>query len=67
MLISPDNKFRQVLQLIITESEMVDLWRVLAKYDEFQLPLPKVAKELRNELWYMIEEVRDFNTYQKEE
>lgn len=65
-LISPGGQYRQELRLILGESEISDLYQVLTQCEEMGLPLPKVAKDLRVELWYMLLEVREFNAYLKE-
>lgn len=66
LLISPDAKHRQALQLIMTESEISDLHRYLAEIELNYPDAPKVAKDLRAELWYMLIEVREFNAYQEQ-
>lgn len=65
-LISPDCQYRQELRLIMSESEISDLYQVLVQFEEMDLPLPKAAADLKLELWYMLLEVREFNAYQAE-
>lgn len=65
-LIEPNSQYRQELRLILSESEISDLYQVLVQFEEMNLPLPKVAKDLRVELWYMLLETREFNLYLKE-
>lgn len=65
ILISPDAQYRQELRLIMSESEISDLYKVLTQAKEMDLPLPEVAKDLRAELWYMLTEVHEFNLYLK--
>ncbi len=60
-LLSPDCQYRQELRLILNESEISDLYQVLTQFKDTNLPLPKVAKDLRTELWYMLVEVKEFN------
>lgn len=67
LLISPDAQHRQALQLIMTESEISDLFHFLTETKRDCFHWPKVAEELRMELWYMLIEVREFNAYQKQE
>lgn len=64
-LISPNNQYRQELRLIMSESEISDLYQVLTQAKDMDLPLPEVAKDLRAELWYMLTEVHEFNLYLK--
>lgn len=64
-LVSPDSQYRQELRLIMTESEISDLYQVLTQAKDMDLPLPEVAKDLRAELWYMLTEVHEFNLYLK--
>lgn len=66
MLISPDAQYRQELSMVLTESEISDLHRYLAEIELNYPDAPKVAKDLRAELWYMLIEVREFNAYLKE-
>ena len=66
MLISSDNQYRQELRLIMTESEISDLHRFLSDIELVNPDAPKVALDLRAELWYMLIEVRVFNAYLKE-
>lgn len=65
-LISPNSQYRQELRLIVSESEISDLYQVLVQFEEMGLPLPKAAADLKLELWYMLLEVREFNAYLKE-
>lgn len=65
-LISPNSQYRQELRLIMSESEISDLYQILTQAKDMDLPLPEVAKDLRAELWYMLLEVREFNAYQAE-
>jgi hypothetical protein len=60
-LLSPDCQYRQELRLILNVSEIADLYQVLVQFEEMNLPLPKVAKELRVELWYMLTETKEYN------
>lgn len=62
-LLSPDCQYRQELRLILNVSEIADLYQVLAQFEKMDLPLPKVAKDLRVELWYMLTEIKEFNAY----
>lgn len=64
-LISPNSQYRQELRLIMSESEISDLYQVLTQAKDMDLPLPEVAKDLRAELWYMLTEVHEFNLYLK--
>lgn len=66
MLISPGGQYRQELRVILSESEISDLYQVLVQFEEMGLPLPKTAADLKLELWYMLLEVREFNAYQAE-
>lgn len=66
MLISPGGQYRQELRIILTESEISDLYQVLVLFEEMNLPLPKAAADLKIELCYMLLEVREFNAYQAE-
>lgn len=50
----------------MSESEISDLYQILVQFEEMNLPLPKVGKDLRVELWYMLLEVREFNAYQEQ-
>lgn len=65
-LISPGGQYRQELRLIMSESEISDLYQVLVQFEEMGLPLPKAAADLKLELWYMLLEVREFNAYQEQ-
>lgn len=49
--------------MVLTESEISDLYQVLTQFEEMHLPSPKVAKDLKLELWYMLLEVREENAY----
>lgn len=62
-LLSPDCQYRQELRLILNEQEIADLYQVLAQFKEMNLPLPKVATDLKVELWYMLTEIKEFNAY----
>lgn len=64
-LISPNSQYRQELRLIMSESEISDLYQILTQAKDMDLPLPEVAKDLRAELWYMLTEVHEFNLYLK--
>lgn len=66
MLISPGGQYRQKLRIILSESEISDLYQVLVQFEEMNLPLPKVAADLKLELWYMLIEVREFNAYERQ-
>ena len=65
-LISPNSQYRQELRLIMSESEISDLYHFLDDAKQQGLPLPEVAKILRSELWYMIIETKEFNLYLQE-
>lgn len=65
-LISPNSQYRQRLSMVLTESEISDLYQVLVQFEEMNLPLPKAAADLKIELWYMLLEVREFNAYQEQ-
>lgn len=64
-LVSPNSQYRQELRLIMTESEISDLYQILTQAKDMNLPLPEVAKDLRAELWYMLTEIYEFNLYLK--
>lgn len=64
-LLSPNSQYRQELRLIMSESEISDLYQILTQAKDMDLPLPEVAKDLRAELWYMLTEVHEFNVYLK--
>lgn len=64
MLISPGAQYRQELKIILDESEISALHAYLAKIEPDHPDAPEVAKCLRLELWYMLNEVKDFNAYQ---
>lgn len=64
-LVSPNSQYRQELRLILSESEISDLYQVLTQAKDMDLPLPEVAKDLRAELWYMLTEVHEFNVYER--
>lgn len=66
-LISPDSQYRQHISMVLTESEISDLHRYLAEIELTYPDAPKVAKDLRAELWYMLLEVREFNNYQAQQ
>lgn len=63
-LIEPNSQYRQLLRLLMSESEISDLYQFLVDAENQCLPLPEVAKILKSELWYMLIEVREFNAYQ---
>ena len=65
-LLAPNSQYRQELRIILSESEISDLYQVFAQFEDMNLPLPKVAKDLKVELWYMLLEVREFNAYQEQ-
>lgn len=65
-LISPNSLYVQELRLVLSEPEISDLYQVLVQFEEMNLPLPKVAKDLKVELWYMLLEIREYNTYQEQ-
>lgn len=65
MLVSADGQYRQLLSMLLTESEISDLHRYLAEIELNYPDAPNVAKDLRAELWYMLIEVREFNAYLK--
>ena len=65
-LLSPDCQYRQELRLIMSESEISDLYQILTQAKDMNLPLPEVAKDLRAELWYMLTEVTGFNDFLKQ-
>lgn len=62
-LIEPNSQYRQELRLIMSESEISDLYQILTQAKDMDLPLPEVAKDLKSELWYMLIEVHEFNAY----
>lgn len=62
-IISPNSQYRQHISIVLTESEISDLYQVLTQFEEMHLPLPKVAKDLKLELWYMMLEVHEENAY----
>lgn len=64
MLISPDAEYRQELRIVLSEDEIFVLHRFLSDIELDHPDAPKVAKDLRAELWYMLLEVREFNAYQ---
>lgn len=63
ILTSPDGQYRQALCIIMTESEISDLYQVFTQFEEMGLPLPKAAKDLKLELWYLLLDVRNFNAF----
>ena len=63
-LIEPNSQYRQLLRLLMSESEISDLYHFLVDAKEQGLSLPEVAKILKSELWYMLIEVHEFNAYQ---
>lgn len=65
-LISPNSLYVQELRLVLSEPEISDLHRYLAEIELNYPDAPKVAKDLRAELWYMLIEIREFNTYQEQ-
>ena len=65
-LMEPNSQYRQLLRLIMSESEISDLYQFLVDAKEQGLPLPEVAKILKCELWYMLIEVKEFNAYQRQ-
>lgn len=65
-LIEPNSQYKQLLRLLMSESEISDLYQVLVQFEEMGLSLPKAAADLKLELWYMLLEVREFNAYQAE-
>jgi hypothetical protein len=67
MLISPDAQYRQELTIILSEDEIFALHRFLSDIELDHPDAPKVAKDLRAELWYMLIEVREFNEYKRQE
>ena len=62
-LLAPNGWYHQELRLVMNEQEIADLYQVLAQFEEMNLPLPKVAKDLKVELWYMLTEIKEFNEY----
>lgn len=62
-LLEPGSQYRQLLRLIMSESEISDLYQFLVDAKEQGLPLSKVAKILKSELWFMLIVVREFNAY----
>lgn len=64
-LLSPGGQYRQELRVILSESEISDLYQILTQAKDMDLPLPEMAKDLRAELWYMLTEVHEFNLYLK--
>lgn len=65
-LISPNSQYRQRISMVLAESEIEQLHIYLAETELNNPDAPKVAKDLRVELWYMLLEVREFNAYLKE-
>lgn len=65
-LISPNSLYVQELRLVLSEPEISDLHRYLAEIELNYPDAPKVAKDLRAELWYMLIEIREINTYQEQ-
>lgn len=65
-LIEPNSQYRQLLRLLMSESEISDLYQFLVDAKEQGLSLPEVAKILKGELWYMLIEVHEFNAYQEQ-
>ena len=65
-LIEPNSQYRQQLRLLMSESEISDLYQFLVNAKEQGLSLPEVAKILKGELWYMLIETREFNLYLKQ-
>lgn len=66
MLISPDAQYRQELRLILSESEIDEMHLYLAEIELNYPGMPKVAKDLRMELWYMLVELREENACLKQ-
>jgi hypothetical protein len=66
MLLPPGGQYRQKLRVILSESEISDLYQVFVQFEKMGLHLPKAAADLKIELWYMLLEVREFNAYLKE-
>lgn len=64
-LMGPNNEYRQELRLIMSESEISDLYQILTQAKDMDLPLPEVAEDLRAKLLYMLTEVHVFNLYLK--
>lgn len=62
-LISPDCQYRQELRLTMSESEIRAMHWFLARMELDHPETPKVVKDLRCELWYMLTEVKEFNAY----
>lgn len=62
-LLSPNCQYRQELRLVLNVSEIADLYQVLVQFEQMDLSLPKVAKDLRFELLYMLTEIKEFNAY----
>lgn len=67
MLISPGGQYRQELRIILSESEIEQLYQTLRNLDDIDMDLPDIVKNLRTELWYMLLEVREFNNYQAQQ
>lgn len=65
-LISPNSLYVQELRLVLSEPEISDLHRYLAEIELNYPDAPKVAKDLRAELWYMLIEIREFNAYREQ-
>ena len=65
-LIEPNSQYRQELRLLLSESEISELYQVLVQFERDGRLLPKVAKDLRMEFYYMLFETREFNRYLKE-
>lgn len=62
-LLAPNGGYHQELRLVLSEPEISDLYQVLTQFEQMHLPLPKVAKDLKVELWYMLTEIKEFNEY----
>lgn len=62
--ISSDSQCKQRITMVMTESEIKELHRFLTDAKKDCLYWPKVAEELRFELWYSYLEVHIENTYQ---
>ena len=64
--ISSDSQCKQRITMVLTESEIRDLYQFLTDTKKDCLYWPKVAEELRFELWYSYLEVRIENDYQEQ-
>jgi hypothetical protein len=52
--------------MVLTMSEIEQLYKALRELEDMGYPLPNSIKDLRCELWYMLTETKEFNVYLKE-